>query len=84
MLDFDDFKSVNEHLGMKIGDLALTQLAELVVTSVRESDVVARYAGGRFVAVLPHTRGAAAVAMTERLRRAIESFGLSEDGENDP
>ncbi|WP_161947627.1 GGDEF domain-containing protein [Malonomonas rubra] len=83
MVDIDRFKLVNDRFGHPVGDIVLKRLAELIVTTVRESDVVARYGGEELLLILPHTRGDNAHLLAERLRFAIENTVLVKKGESD-
>jgi len=76
MLDIDHFKQVNDRYGHQVGDLVLKRLAELIVTTVRESDVVARYGGEEVLLILPHTMGDNGLMLAERLRFAVEDTAL--------
>jgi predicted signal transduction protein with EAL and GGDEF domain len=56
MIDVDRFKRFNDSFGHAAGDIALKAIAETILRSVRESDVVTRYGGEEFVLVFPETR----------------------------
>jgi diguanylate cyclase (GGDEF)-like protein len=53
MLDLDRFKRVNDTLGHAAGDRLLAEIAEILVSRARETDVVARLGGDEFAIVLP-------------------------------
>ena len=68
LLDIDHFKSVNDRFGHDVGDLVLTTFAEVLVATVRESDVVIRTGGEEFVVLMPSTPRAEGVLCCERVR----------------
>ncbi|TSK07042.1 MAG: GGDEF domain-containing protein [Geobacter sp.] len=71
MVDLDRFKSVNDTYGHHAGDLALQHVARLLMESLRQTDVVARYGGEEITILLPHTPPAETCDVAERLRRTI-------------
>ena len=71
MFDLDHFKSINDAFGHAIGDEALRLFAATASASMRASDIVGRFGGEEFVALLPGNLGEAEVA-AERVRRAFE------------
>jgi two-component system cell cycle response regulator len=71
MIDIDNFKKVNDEYGHPAGDAVLKDLAGIVKETVRTVDVVGRYGGEEFVAVLPHTAHELALETAERVRRRI-------------
>lgn len=54
MLDLDYFKKVNDQYGHAAGDEVLKTLAELLKKGARESDLICRYGGEEFVAIMPN------------------------------
>lgn len=71
-LDLDGFKSINDLYGHLAGSRTLHEVGEIMRESVRATDVLARYGGDEFVAVLPETDCQGALAIAERIRKAIE------------
>jgi diguanylate cyclase (GGDEF)-like protein len=65
--DLDDFKRVNDVHGHLVGSYVLMEMAAIILSSVRDTDVVARYGGDEFVIVLPETDFPAAVRVAGRL-----------------
>ncbi|MEE2732798.1 MAG: diguanylate cyclase [Pseudomonadota bacterium] len=73
LFDLDHFKSINDKYGHLGGDAVLVRVAQLVLESLRESDVAGRYGGEEFGIILPNTDGDGAMVVAERLRRSIEA-----------
>ena len=51
-IDLDDFKNINDTRGHDFGDKVLQQVSHMLLESVRENDIVARFGGDEFVVVL--------------------------------
>jgi diguanylate cyclase (GGDEF)-like protein len=74
MVEVDRFKQYNDTHGHLRGDDALRHVARILLQQHRaQVDVVARYGGDEFVAVLPQTAKSEAAAAAERIRRAVMS-----------
>jgi diguanylate cyclase len=71
--DIDLFKRINDSFGHLVGDAVLKRFADLLAKSVRPDDVVARYGGEEFAIILPGMSIDRARAMTESIRRSLES-----------
>jgi diguanylate cyclase (GGDEF)-like protein len=71
MMDIDHFKQINDRFGHEAGDKAIKQAAEVCTASTRTTDIVARFGGDEFVALLPETDLAQAQMVAERLRKSI-------------
>jgi diguanylate cyclase (GGDEF)-like protein len=72
MFDIDCFKAVNDKFGHAAGDSVLRKLVALISNHIRECDVFARWGGEEFVILLPETTLDHALAVSEKLRQAIE------------
>jgi len=79
MLDLDHFKKVNDDYGHAAGDAVLRRFAELVGDTLRKIDVLCRYGGEEFCAILPETSVNSAIKVAERVRVAVESDTISLD-----
>jgi diguanylate cyclase (GGDEF)-like protein/PAS domain S-box-containing protein len=73
-MDIDDFKSINDHYGHALGDAALIQVVERVKRSLRAGDVLARWGGDEFIAVLPDTSLAEARTLAEAIRQGLSEM----------
>lgn len=71
-MDLDYFKSVNDTHGHQIGSRALVEVARLLRHGLRDEDVLTRYGGDEYVAVLPDADAGQGVLVAERLRKAVE------------
>lgn len=76
LLDLDDFKALNDEHGHRAGDDALRHVAATLTTSVRESDIVARWGGDEFVVLAPNTGGAEAQTLAEQVVHRLESTSV--------
>ena len=71
MLDCDDFKRVNDRYGHSAGDQVLRAVADTLTATLRAVDLLARFGGDEFVALLPETDEDQARATVPRLRDAL-------------
>lgn len=70
-LDLDDFKAVNDRHGHLVGSHVLMEMAAVILSSVRDTDIVARYGGDEFVIILPESGIEQALLVAERVRDRI-------------
>jgi diguanylate cyclase (GGDEF)-like protein len=79
-LDLDHFKRVNDRLGHHVGDLLLKKVAARLQTCLRAGDLVARFGGDEFIAILPHVVDTALAerVMARLLKEIAKPYRLSD------
>jgi diguanylate cyclase (GGDEF)-like protein len=76
-LDLDDFKQINDRHGHLVGSHVLMEMAGVILGSVRDTDVVARYGGDEFVVILPETPFDQGLHVAERVRQHISRHSFT-------
>jgi diguanylate cyclase (GGDEF)-like protein len=76
-LDLDDFKQINDEHGHLVGSHVLMEMAAVILSSIRDTDAVARYGGDEFVIVLPDTGTELAGQVAERIRHKINRHNFT-------
>lgn len=71
IIDFDDFKKINDTFGHLIGDNVIAESSAIIKEIIRKSDVFARWGGEEFILLLPNTAIKGAFDLTERIRNHI-------------
>ncbi len=79
MLDLDRFAAINDDHGHKVGDTVLRELARRMQDGLREVDLLARYDGEAFVAVLPNTNRAGAERAADRMLEVVRQAPVDTD-----
>lgn len=69
--DIDDFKRINDTFSHAVGDEVLRAVAGVLMRSVRQSDVVARFGGEEFVVLFPAATLRQAAAASEKVCRLV-------------
>lgn len=72
--DLDGLKKINDTFGHAQGDLAIKDVADVLKTSMRNSDVLARVGGDEFVILTTVAQGEQADSVVARLKSNIASF----------
>jgi diguanylate cyclase (GGDEF)-like protein len=72
-MDIDDFKNINNQYGHAMGDRLLAAVAGVIKRELRQMDVLTRYAGDEFVAILPMASNAMGLQIADRMRNAVEN-----------
>jgi diguanylate cyclase (GGDEF)-like protein len=76
-LDIDYFKNINDSFGHAVGDLAIKQLTDIFLDSIRDSDILGRIGGDEFGIVLLESNLEKATQIAEKLRINVEQFVCS-------
>jgi diguanylate cyclase (GGDEF)-like protein len=80
MADIDGFKLFNDKFGHDAGDLVLKEIAALLRRSVRAEDIVCRYGGEEFLAVVPESTLESVQERAEQMRVAVSKLQLDYAG----
>ncbi|MBK1689986.1 sensor domain-containing diguanylate cyclase [Rubrivivax gelatinosus] len=82
LLDIDHFKNVNDRFGHATGDRVLQQIARLLESSIRETDLAARLGGEEFAVLLPELgERADTMRVAEKIRETIQHHDFGGIGE---
>lgn len=83
MIDLDNFKKYNDTHGHELGNVVLKKVAVAIKENLRNIDLLFRYGGDEFAAVLPNAEAAEAKFIAERLTEVIRTcrFPGTEGGE---
>lgn len=73
VVDIDHFKKVNDTFGHQVGDDILTQVSGIIRTSIRDSDIAARWGGEELAIYLPLLSLEQTERVAERIRLRVES-----------
>ena len=73
MINIDLFHIYNEIHGHAEGDKALAEMAKVIHSISRETDLLFRYSGDEFAMLAPRTESSEAFTIAEKIRRAVES-----------
>ncbi len=76
-IDVDSFKLVNDAYGHLVGSRVLAEFGALIKKSVRDVDIVIRYGGDEYTAILVETSCSTAELVAERIRRQVEAHHFS-------
>jgi len=70
-MDIDDFKMINDQWGHATGDRLLANVARVIRKELRQMDILSRYAGDEFVAIMPMASQVMTEMVAERIRKAV-------------
>ena len=80
MIDIDFFKNINDTYSHAVGDQVLVDLAQILTSELRESDIRVRMGGEEFLVLLPETDLPFAISLAERLRTRIAGMQIHSGG----
>ncbi len=73
MTDIDHFKRINDEYGHQLGDEVLKKVSQILINSLRDTDVVCRYGGEEFCLILTETGEEGAHHTAERIRQSVSA-----------
>jgi diguanylate cyclase (GGDEF)-like protein len=73
LIDVDHFKGINDRHGHQCGDRALIEIAQACQSTLRKTDLLARFGGEEFIVLLPETGQREAVRLADRMRNAVSA-----------
>jgi len=76
MIDFDDFKMINDEYGHQFGDAVLKAVSEIIKICTRSVDCCARYGGDEFVIILPEANLEYASLVCQWLQKEVADLQL--------
>ena len=76
ILDIDLFKQINDNYGHQIGDWALREVSQVLLTSLRQTDFPCRYGGDEMVIMLPRTNDDECKIVAQRLKDRINKITI--------
>jgi diguanylate cyclase (GGDEF)-like protein/PAS domain S-box-containing protein len=81
-MDIDYFKKVNDLYGHDVGDRILRIVATTIINGTRSSDIVSRWGGEEFIALIPQVDTEQFKNVAEKIRLLVEKSSISVEGRN--
>jgi diguanylate cyclase (GGDEF)-like protein/PAS domain S-box-containing protein len=72
--DINGLKVINDSYGHNKGDFLIKKTAEIINNQIRKTDILARYGGGEFAVLLPHTDQKAAEKIVNRIKNRTKKY----------
>lgn len=80
LIDIDKFKSINDHFGHAVGDIAIQHVCQVAAEKLRNYDKCFRLGGEEFLIIVSDTTSAIAEQLSERIRKAVEGKPMTIEG----
>lgn len=80
LIDLDNFKYINDNYGHHVGDLVLVKVAKVLRTNMRAKDIVGRWGGDEFMAIMPNTDLENAKKIVERIKSQLGKMEILAEG----
>lgn len=77
VIDFDNFKLINDKYGHDFGDKFLIKFSSGIAEAIRQEDIVARYGGDEFVIIVPNSDSEQAYHISEKIQERIRSITMT-------
>jgi len=84
MVDIDHFKKVNDTYGHRAGDFVLATVAQMLQGESRDTDIVGRFGGEEFMAVLGNSDATGSFSFSERFRKRVAAAEIMFEGTHIP
>ncbi len=81
MFDLDHFKNVNDNFGHDAGDAVLSAFAKILKKEARSVDIVGRFGGEEFMALLSETDSKGGAIFAEKVRKYVQKAHFMYNGE---
>gem|GEM_PF-810335 len=78
IIDIDKFKLVNDTYGHQVGDSVLIGVSQIMLNSIRSTDILGRWGGEEFMLILPNTLLEHAFEHVDQLRQKVEKADFSQ------
>jgi diguanylate cyclase (GGDEF)-like protein len=79
LIDLDNFKPINETHGGKAGDLVLRQVAQMLLSNIRDTDILGRWCGEEFIVLMPDTGPHEAAELCQELCKKLAATTITTD-----
>ena len=74
LVDVNKFKDINDTHGHEKGDIVLKKISDVLLNSVRKSDIVARWGGDEFLILTPCSNRSSALKISQRIDKKLQTI----------